>query len=53
MPDTVTITDNRTGKQYELPIEDGTIKGITVVDDVAHAATSACELPRRNSAIVL
>src|SRR5437588_3741673 len=24
--DTLTITDNRTGKQYEVPIEDGTIK---------------------------
>jgi citrate synthase len=24
--DTITITDNRTGKQYELPITDGTIK---------------------------
>ena len=26
--DTLTITDNRTGKQYELPINDGTIKAI-------------------------
>lgn len=26
--DTITITDNRTGKTYELPIEDGTIKAI-------------------------
>src|SRR5205085_4809245 len=24
--DTLTITDNRTGKQYEVPIEDGTIR---------------------------
>src|ERR1043166_861371 len=24
--DTLTITDNRTGKQYELPIADGTIR---------------------------
>src|SRR4029434_10942355 len=24
--DTLTITDNRTGKQYEVPIQDGTIK---------------------------
>ena len=24
MADTLTITDNRTGKQYELPIKDGT-----------------------------
>ena len=27
-PDTLTITDNRTGKSYELPIEYGTIKAI-------------------------
>ena len=26
MADTLTITDNRTGKQYEVPIHDGTIK---------------------------
>src|SRR5947208_16931965 len=26
MPDTLTITDNRTGKQYEVPVHDGTIK---------------------------
>jgi len=26
MPDTLTITDNRTGKQYEVPISDGTIR---------------------------
>jgi citrate synthase len=28
MSDTLTITDNRTGKQYELPIQDGTIKAM-------------------------
>ena len=28
MPETLTITDNRTGKTYELPIEHGTIKAI-------------------------
>jgi citrate synthase len=28
MADTLTITDNRTGKQYEVPITDGTIKAI-------------------------
>jgi len=28
MSDTLTITDNRTGKQYELPITDGTIKAM-------------------------
>ncbi len=26
--DTLTITDNRTGKTYELPIQDGTIRGM-------------------------
>ena len=26
--DTLTITDNRTGKTYELPIKDGTIKAL-------------------------
>src|SRR6476620_2951370 len=26
MADTLTITDNRTGKQYEVPVHDGTIK---------------------------
>ncbi|MBI4467954.1 MAG: citrate synthase [Acidobacteria bacterium] len=26
--DTLTITDNRTGKQYEFPIEDGTIRAL-------------------------
>ena len=28
MADTLTITDNRTGRQYELPIEDGTIRAM-------------------------
>src|SRR3982751_1232826 len=26
--DSVTITDNRTGKQYQLPIQDGTIRAM-------------------------
>ena len=26
MPDTLTITDNRTGRTYEIPIQDGTIR---------------------------
>jgi citrate synthase len=26
MPDTLTITDNRTGARYEVPVQDGTIK---------------------------
>jgi len=26
MADTLTITDNRTGKQYDVPIHDGAIK---------------------------
>jgi citrate synthase len=28
MSDTLTITDNRTGKKYEVPIQDGTIRAI-------------------------
>src|SRR5262245_51199373 len=28
MADTLTITDNRTGKSYEIPIKDGTIKAL-------------------------
>jgi len=28
MADTLTVTDNRTGKQYELPIQDGTIRAM-------------------------
>jgi citrate synthase len=28
MADTLTITDNRTGKHYDLPIEDGTIRAL-------------------------
>jgi citrate synthase len=44
MADTLTITDNRTGKQYELPITDGTIrandlKKIKVDDDDQGLAT--------------
>ncbi len=26
--ETLTVTDNRTGKSYELPITDGTIRGL-------------------------
>src|SRR5215207_9437773 len=37
-PDTLSVTDNRTGKTYEIPIEDGTIRApalreIKVSDD--------------------
>ena len=28
MADTLTITDNRTGRKYEIPIQDGTIRAI-------------------------
>ena len=28
MADTLTVTDNRTGKSYEIPIQDGTIRAI-------------------------
>src|SRR4051812_8617770 len=30
--DTLTVTDNRTGKTYEIPVEDGTIRGIALRD---------------------
>jgi citrate synthase len=37
MPDTLTITDNRTGRTYEVPVADGTIKAVDLrqikVDD--------------------
>ena len=54
--DTLTITDNRTGKSYELPIENGTIKALDLrqikagVDDFglmtydpAYTNTAACK----------
>jgi len=28
MPDTLTVTDNRTGKSYELPIQDGAVRAM-------------------------
>jgi citrate synthase len=37
MPDTLTIVDNRTGKQYELPIHDGAIRAM----DLRQIKTSA------------
>jgi citrate synthase len=37
MPDTLTITDNRTGKSYEVPITDGTIRAT----DLRQITTSA------------
>jgi citrate synthase len=53
--DTLTVTDNRTGKQYEIPIEDGTIRAtelrkIKTSDDdfglmsydPAYMATASC-----------
>ena len=56
MADTLTITDNRTGKQYDIPINDGTIRAldlrkIKVTDDEfglmtydpAYQNTSSCK----------
>src|SRR4030081_257980 len=37
MPDTISITDNRTGKKYDLPIQDGTIRAM----DLRQIKTSA------------
>ena len=31
MADTLTITDNRTGKKYEIPIQDGTIRALDLI----------------------
>ena len=45
MADTLTVTDNRTGKQYEIPIKDGVINATalrqikTGPDDIAGLAT--------------
>src|SRR5687767_6980251 len=44
MPDTLTITDNRTGKQYEVPVTDGAIRAtdlrqLKVAEDDAGLAT--------------
>ncbi len=30
MPDTLTVTDNRTGKSYEIPISDGTVSAMAL-----------------------
>jgi citrate synthase len=56
MPDTLTITDNRTGKQYELPVQDGAIRAMDlrkikvqdddfglVTYDPAYQNTAACK----------
>jgi citrate synthase len=53
--DTLTITDNRTGQTYEVPIEDGTVRAIALRDikvdeddfglmtyDPAYSNTAAC-----------
>ncbi len=53
--DTLTVTDNRTGKQYEIPIEDGTIRATELRNiktqdddfglmtyDPAYMATASC-----------
>ncbi len=53
--DTLTVTDNRTGKSYELPIQDGTVRGMDLrqvktdeedfglmVYDPAYMNTAAC-----------
>src|SRR6186997_3632317 len=37
MADTLTVTDNRTGKKYDLPIQDGTIRAM----DLRQIKTSA------------
>ena len=41
MADTLTITDNRTGKQYEVPIADGTIRAIDLRTDQDRTRTTS------------
>jgi citrate synthase len=41
MADTLTITDNRTGKTYELAIKDGAIGAMDLRKSRPHATTSA------------
>src|SRR5436305_13933429 len=56
--DTLTVTDNRTGKQYEIPIEDETIRATELrkikvneddfglmTYDPAYMATASCRSP--------
>ena len=38
MADTLTVTDNRTGKQYEIPIKDGVINATALRQIKAEAA---------------
>ena len=38
--DTLTITDNRTGKSYEIPVKDGTIRTMDLRQIKANALTS-------------
>ena len=37
MPDTLTITDNRTGKRYEIPIQDGAVRAMDLRQIKCHA----------------
>ena len=41
MADTLTITDNRTGKQYEIPINEGAIKAMDLRQIRTSPTTSA------------
>ncbi len=41
MPDTVTIKDNRTGREYEVPIEDGAIRASASARSRSPTTTSA------------
>ena len=40
MADTLTVTDNRTGKQYEIPIKDGVINA-TALRQIRPAPTTS------------
>ena len=59
MADTLTITDNRTGKQYEVPVTDGTIRATdlrqikTVADDAGVATYGPFASSQADSGIAL
>ena len=50
MADTLTITDNRTGKIYDLPIQDGTIRAMDLRKIKTDADTFKVKVPREVAA---
>ena len=42
MAETLTITDNRTGKQYEIPVTNGTIRALDLRQIRSTQTSSGC-----------